>query len=369
MSFTEDVLKRYESYGWHVQVVDNGDEDIDAIHAAVKAAKEVTDRPSLIKVRTTIGYGAPLQGTEKVHGSPLGEKDVEALKSKLGFNPKELFFVPPEVRDFYKTMRPRGEQLEGQWSALLAEYAKQFRKEAEELTRRMNGQLPANIRDILPRYTPEQPAEATRKLSEILLNKIANDVPELIGGSADLTGSNLTRWKGAVDFQSPQYKQLGSYAGRYLRYGVREHAMLAINNGLAAYGCLIPFGATFLNFITYAWGAVRLTALSHLRSIMIMTHDSIGLGEDGPTHQPIETVAALRALPNMLTMRPADGNEVSGAYLAALENLYRPTTICLSRQALPQLQGSSIEKTLFGRMEVTTILILSKKAVMCSTTV
>jgi len=180
-----------------------------------------------------------------------------------------------------------------------------------------------------------------------VLNKIADVLPELVGGSADLTGSNFTRWKTAVDFQ-PASTGLGSYAGRYFRFGVREHGMAGICNGLAAYGALLPFGATFLNFISYALGAVRLSALSGLRVINIMTHDSIGLGEDGPTHQPIETMATLRATPNLLTLRPADGNEVSGAYLAAIRSLHRPCVIALSRQNVPQLENSSIEHTLKG---------------------
>jgi transketolase len=179
------------------------------------------------------------------------------------------------------------------------------------------------------------------------LSAIEAGLPELLGGSADLTGSNLTRWKTAVDFQPPCTK-LGDYSGRYIRYGVREHGMFAIMNGLAAFGGIIPYGGTFLNFLTYGWGAARLSALSHLRVIYVMTHDSIGLGEDGPTHQPIETLALARATPNMLTFRPADGNEVSGSYLAAISDLKRPSVIALSRQNLPQLEGSSPEIVLKG---------------------
>jgi transketolase len=191
-------------------------------------------------------------------------------------------------------------------------------------------------------------ADATRKHSEHVLNALADQLPELLGGSADLTESNLTKWKGSSDFQSPS-SGIGSYSGRYFRFGVREHAMFAVCNGIAAYGCgLIPFASTFLNFITYGWGAVRLSALSHLQVIYVMTHDSIGLGEDGPTHQPVETLAALRALPNCLTIRPADGNEVSGAYKIALEHGNGPTVICLTRQKVPPLALSSIDAVRLG---------------------
>ncbi|KAJ2766153.1 Transketolase, partial [Coemansia nantahalensis] len=220
-----------------------------------------------------------------------------------------------------------------------------------ELTRRIAGQLPSGWEELLPRYTPADKAVATRKLSEIVINALAPVIPELVGGSADLTGSNLTRWKGAVDFQ-PEPTGLGDYAGRYLRFGVREHGMAAICNGMAAYGAVVPFASTFLNFISYAAGASRLSALSRLRVLYIMTHDSIGLGEDGPTHQPIETMAMLRATPNYLNFRPADGNEVSGAYMAALQHADRPSVLSLTRQNLPQLEGSSVEQTLKGGYEL-----------------
>lgn len=219
--------------------------------------------------------------------------------------------------------------------------------QASEIKRRFAGELPKNLKELLPTYTASDAPVATRKLSEHVLNKIAEVVPELVGGSADLTGSNLTRWKTAKDFQHPSTK-LGDYAGRYIRFGVREHGMAAICNGMAAYGGFIPFGATFFNFISYALGAVRLSALSKHQVLYIMTHDSIGLGEDGPTHQPIETLAGVRALPNLLTLRPADGNEVSGAYLAALQNKTRPSVLILCRQNLPHLVGSSLDKSMFG---------------------
>jgi transketolase len=234
-----------------------------------------------------------------------------------------------------------------EWNKLLDNYSSKYPDLAKEIKRRISGKLPDGWSNKLPRYTPNDAPIATRKLSEIVLDKIADTLPELIGGSADLTASNLTRWKTAVEFQ-PDNNGLGHYSGRYIRYGVREHAMAAVMNGLSAYGSIIPFGGTFLNFISYALGAVRISALSSLRVLYVMTHDSIGLGEDGPTHQPIETLAGIRALPNILVFRPADGNEVSGSYLAAIEKLHAPSVLVLTRQNLPHLEGSSVEKTLLG---------------------
>ncbi|KAI8824223.1 Transketolase, thiamine diphosphate binding domain-containing protein [Fimicolochytrium jonesii] len=342
LGFTEDVVKRYEAYGWHVQVITDGDHDVDGITAAIEKAKAVTDKPSLIKVRTTIGFGSKNQGLEKVHGAPLGEPDIESVKTKLGFKSDQKFYVPQEVYDFYKEIGKKAEKKTEEWYQLLDAYTKEYPELASELKRRLAKKLPNGFKEALPKYTPADPAVATRKLSEMVLNKIAPLIPEFIGGSADLTGSNLTRWKGAEDFQPPSTK-LGTYAGRYIRFGVREHGMAAICNGIAAYGAHISFGATFFNFISYALGAVRLSALSKHHVLYIMTHDSIGLGEDGPTHQPIETLAEMRAIPRILNFRPADGNEVSGSYLAAFEEQERPSVLILTRQNLPQLEGSTIE--------------------------
>ncbi|KAI8142223.1 transketolase [Fennellomyces sp. T-0311] len=343
VSFTEDVLKRFEAYGWHTLVVDDGDDNLNSITQAIEKAKTVEDKPSLIKIRTTIGFGSKFQGEEKTHGSPLDAEDIKQLKQKFGFNPDESYVVPQEVYDHYHKCAQRGEEREKEWNKLFDAYVKEYPKEGAEVKRRLEGKLPSGWKDALPRYTPQDPPVATRKLSEAVINKLAGDViPELIGGSADLTGSNNTRWKTAVDFQ-PASTNLGDYSGRYIRYGVREHGMHAVMNGIAAYQGLIPFGGTFLNFLTYGWGAARLSALSNLRVIYVMTHDSIGLGEDGPTHQPIETLALTRATPNMLTFRPADGNETSGAYLVALERDNMPSILALTRQNLPQLDGSSAE--------------------------
>ncbi|KAF9568348.1 Transketolase [Mortierella alpina] len=347
VSFTEDVVKRFEAYGWHVQVVKDGNNDLEGIAHAIEEAKKVTDKPSLIKVFTTIGFGSLNQGSEKVHGSPLKADDIVQLKKAFGFNPDENFVVPQSTYDLYHAKAAKGAEENKEWDALFKKYAGAHPELAAQLKRRLDNKLPEGWAKELPRYTPADKPSATRKLSEAVLNKVADVLPELIVGSADLTGSNLTRWKNAVDFQ-PDNSSIGNYAGRYLRYGVREHGMSAVLNGLDAYGGLIPAGATFLNFITYAWGAVRLSSLSGHRVLYIMTHDSIGLGEDGPTHQPIETMSLIRATPHLVDLRPADGNETSGAYLFAIEAKSRPSVLSLTRQDLPQLEGSSVEKTLKG---------------------
>ncbi|KAI9256876.1 transketolase [Sporodiniella umbellata] len=347
VSFTEDVIKRFESYGWHTQTIDNGDTDIEDFKKAILEAKKVTNKPSLIKVRTTIGYGSLNQGQEKVHGAPLTEDDIQQVKKKFGFNPEATFQVDDDVYQLYHKRAEEGAKYEQKWNELFEKYKQEYPEEAKEIHRRFSQELPEGWEKTLPRFSPSDSAVATRKLSEGVLNAIAGVLPELLGGSADLTGSNLTRWKDAKDFQPP-VTGLGDYSGRYFRFGVREHAMFAFMNGLSAYGGIIPFGGTFLNFLTYGWGAARLSALSHCRALYIMTHDSIGLGEDGPTHQPVETLALSRATPNMLTFRPADGNEVSGSYMVAIQNKTRPSVLALSRQNLPHLEGSSIEAVLKG---------------------
>ncbi|KAI0002749.1 transketolase [Xylariaceae sp. FL0662B] len=346
-AFTEDVAKRYESYGWHVEVVNDGDNDLEGIEKVLQKCREVKDKPSLIKLKTTIGFGSLQQGTHGVHGSPLKADDIKQVKQKFGFNPEQSFVVPQEVYDQYQKHSAEGAAAEEEWNKLFANYATKYPAEHADLVRRLKGELPEGWEKSLPVYTPKDAAVASRKLSEIVLSKIENILPELIGGSADLTGSNLTRWKGATDFQPPS-TGLGDYAGRYIRYGVREHGMGAIMNGIAAYGTLIPYGGTFLNFVSYGAGAVRLSSLSQARVIWVATHDSIGLGEDGPTHQPIETLAHFRALPNCMVWRPADGNETSAAYYIALTSKHTPSIIALSRQNLPQLEGSTIEKAIKG---------------------
>jgi transketolase len=346
-AFTEDVRARYKSYGWHVIDVVDGDADLEGMSKAIDECKSVTDKPSLICLTTTIGFGSKLQGTHGVHGNPLKADDVAQLKEKFGFNSKETFVVPQEVYDECNKIAAKNQEQEKKWNELLEQYKQKYPEEAADLQRRIDGKLPSGWEKHLPTYKAGDDAVATRKLSETCLSAIQGALPELFGGSADLTGSNLTRWKEAVDFQPPS-TNLGTYAGRYVRYGVREHAMGAIMNGLAAYGTIIPYGGTFLNFVSYAAGALRLSALSHFRVIWVATHCAIDLGEDGPTHQPIETMAHFRATPNLLNFRPADGNEVSAAYYLAITNSKRPSVLALTRMNLPQLEGSSIEKATKG---------------------
>ncbi|KAI0371725.1 transketolase [Pilatotrama ljubarskyi] len=347
VAFTEDVEKRFQAYGWQTLHVDNGDSDLEAIYNAIVEARKEKNKPTLIRLRTTIGFGSKQQGTHGVHGSPLKPDDIQALKSKFGLPAEQSFYVPKETYDAYHEVAARGAKLEAAWNDLLASYAQKYPTEHAELTRRIAGKLPDGWEKSLPVYKPSDAAQASRKLSELVLTAIVPKLPELIGGSADLTGSNLTRTKTMIDFQ-PESTGLGSYKGTYIRFGVREHGMGAIANGLHAYGGIIPFVATFLNFVSYAAGAVRLSALSGHQVLWIATHDSIGLGEDGPTHQPIETAAHFRAMPNLDFWRPADGNETSAAYYSALTRKHTPSILSLSRQNLPNLEGSTIERALKG---------------------
>ncbi|KAL1852835.1 Transketolase [Diaporthe australafricana] len=343
-SFTEDVTKRYESYGWHVVTVDDGNHDLAAIQGAIQECKNETSKPSLIKLRTTIGFGSRQEGTHGVHGNPLKPDDIAQMKLKWGFSADRSFLIPQEVYDIYHEQALKGTKDQEGWETLASAYAQEFPAEYADLQRRLTGALPPGWESTLPTFSPSDAAVATRKLSENILTGIHAAIPELIGGSADLTPSNLTRWSSATDFQAPGLEDVsGDYSGRYIRYGVREHAMGAIMNGLAAYGTLLPYAGTFLNFVSYAAGAVRLSALSRFRVIWVATHDSIALGQDGPTHQPIETLTHFRALPNCSVWRPADGNETSAAYRVALASKNTPSILALTRQNLPQLHGSSIE--------------------------
>jgi len=348
VAFTEDVMLRFKAYGWHLIEIAEGDTDLDAIAKAIDEAKKVEDKPTLIRLTTTIGFGSLAQGTHGVHGAPLKADDIKQLKESMGFNPEETFVIPKEVTDYLKKHVEENQKVQEDWKKLFESYKQKYPELGAELQRRLDGKLPENWSDALPTYSPSDSAVATRKLSETVLTKILPVIPEIIGGSADLTGSNLTRAAGSVDFQPPA-TGLGDYSGRYIRYGVREHGMGAIMNGIAAFGANYKnYGGTFLNFVSYGAGAVRLSALSHHPVIWVATHDSIGLGEDGPTHQPIETLAHLRAIPNLSVWRPADGNETSAAYLQAIESTSTPSIIALTRQNLPQLEGSSIEKAAKG---------------------
>ncbi|GAA94459.1 uncharacterized protein L969DRAFT_97334 [Mixia osmundae IAM 14324] len=343
VSFTEDVTKRMEAYGWHCQTVEQGDDDLEGMYSAILAAQQVKDKPSFITLKTTIGFGSKLQGTHGVHGNPLKPDDTEAIKKKFGFDPAAKFAIPDATKTAYAKIGERGAKLESDWTELLSKYTEKFSAEGKDLERRLAGKLPDGWEKCLPVYSQKDDAIASRKLSETVITKLADAVPEFVCGSADLTGSNLTRWKTATDFQPPS-TGLGSYAGRYMRYGIREHGMGAIANGMAAYGgnLILPAISTFANFTSYAAGAIRLSALSGFRVIWVATHDSIGLGEDGPTHQPIEVAAHFRALPNMHVWRPADGNETSAAYLMAMMNATTPSMLLLTRQNLPQLENSTI---------------------------
>ncbi len=336
VSFTEDVLKRYEAYGWHVQHVADGNTDVDGITKAIEAAKAVTDRPSMIKVTTTIGYGSPNKsGTAGVHGAALGAEEAALTRQALDWS-YGPFEVPQESYDQWRQAVTRGAAAEAEWNGALESYRAKYPAEAAQFERQLRGELPQGWDANLASFTPEDKGLATRMHSYNALNAFGPNLPELIGGSADLTHSNLTDIKGEKSFQK------GAEANRYLHFGVREHAMAAILNGLAYHGSgLIPYGGTFAVFAGYMVGAMRLSALSELGVIYVLTHDSIGLGEDGPTHQPIETLASLRALPNLLVIRPGDGNETSGAYQVAINNRKRPTVLFLSRQAMANQANST----------------------------
>ena len=329
VSFTEDVLKRYEAYGWHVQHVADGNHDVEGIRKAIEAAKAVTDKPSLIKITTTIGYGSPNKAnTAGVHGAALGVEEAALTRKALDWNYGD-FEVPAEAYDQWRQAIARGAAAEAEWNTALEAYRAAFPAEAAEFERRLRGELPQGWDASLPVFSPADKGLATRMHSYNALNAFGPSLPELIGGSADLTHSNLTDIKGEKSFQK------GAEANRYLHFGVREHAMAAILNGIAYHGSgLIPYGGTFLVFAGYMIGAMRLSALSELGVIYVLTHDSIGLGEDGPTHQPVETLANLRAIPNLLVIRPGDGNETVGAYQVAVANRKRPTVLALSRQAM-----------------------------------
>ncbi|MBW4631772.1 MAG: transketolase [Iphinoe sp. HA4291-MV1] len=340
LAFTEDVSKRFEAYGWHVLHIKDGNTDLEGIAKAIEEAKSVTDKPSFIKVTTTIGYGSPNKAnTAGVHGAALGGDEVKLTRKNLGWE-YEPFVVPEDALKHWRKAIERGANYESEWNKTFDTYKAKYSQEAAEFERYISGKLPDGWEKVLPTYTPEDKGVATRKHSETSLNKLAAVLPELIGGSADLTHSNLTEIKGFGDFQK------GQYQNRNIHFGVREHGMGAICNGIALHHSgLIPYGATFLIFTDYMRAAIRLSALSQAGVIWVMTHDSIGQGEDGPTHQPIETLASLRAIPKLTVIRPADGNETSGAYKVAIEKVKQnaPTLLAFTRQPVPNLAGTSIE--------------------------
>ncbi|GMH88425.1 hypothetical protein TrVE_jg6944 [Triparma verrucosa] len=341
LSFTEDVSMRYESYGWHVQAVTDLT-NLDSLRNAISKAREVTDKPSMIKVKTVIGLGSKKEGTHGVHGAPLGAEDLSHVKSKYGFNPEESFAVPSDVAAHYASVSKQVEADKSSWDAMFAKYQAAHPALHAEFVRRENRELPAGLLDLLPVFKAGDKDLASRKLSEACINSIAENFPELMGGSADLTPSNLTSLKCSSDFQA------STPAGRYIRFGVREHAMAGICNGMFAHGNIRPYCATFLNFAGYALGSIRCSALSKFGVLYVMTHDSIGLGEDGPTHQPIEMIESLRSMPNVNVLRPCDTNETNAAYQIALTQHETPSVICLSRQTLPNLAGTDPAKAQKG---------------------
>lgn len=338
ITFTEDRAARFEAYGWNVLRVPDGNA-VETIDSAIKAAKvQVTKtdpRPSLIICRTHIGYGLPTrQDTEKAHGEPPGEVELNGAKEKLGWPLEPRFYVPQDVLDHFRLAIQRGEQLEKEWLARLRRYWVEYPELAAELERRLVGKLPPDWRSALPEFPADPKGLATRAASGKVINALAVKLPELIGGSADLAPSTNTWIMDSSDFQ-PQTPD-----GRNLHFGVRENAMGSIVNGMAVYGGVIPYGSTFLVFSDYMRPAIRLSALSHYPSIWVFTHDSIGVGEDGPTHQPVEHLAALRAFPGLVVIRPADANETAVAWQVAIERRDGPTALALTRQAVPTLDRS-----------------------------
>ncbi len=345
VTYTEDVGRRFESYGWHVQHVADGN-NLDAVDDALTAARAADDRPSLLVVRTHLGFGSPhKQDTFQAHGEPLGDDEVRATKRALGWPEDKTFYVPDDALHHFREAVPRGDGLELEWRARFDAYRAAFPDLARGFEQAIAGEIPAGWERLLPVFTPQDGPLATREASGKVMNAIAAAVPTLIGGSADLDPSTYTMLRGQGDFESPdasggdlaQGKAGGvwGYAGRNVHFGIREHAMAAAVNGMAAHGGVHPFGATFLVFSDYMRPSVRLAALSDLDSIFVWTHDSIALGEDGPTHEPVEHLASLRAIPNLLVIRPADANETVEAWRTTLTQTSKPVALVFSRQKLP----------------------------------
>ncbi len=333
LAFTEDRVARFEAYGWHVQRIEDGN-DTNAVDRAIRRAKK-DPRPSLIACRTHIGYGLPTrQDTAKAHGEAPGEEELNGAKINLGWPLEPKFYVPEDVLALFRKSIKQGERAEKRWRELLKAYLAEYPELDMELERRLMGELPENWENALPIFPADPKGMATRAASGKVINSMVDRMPELIGGSADLTPSNDTWIKSSVDFQK------ATPEGRNFHFGVREHAMGAITNGMSVYGGIVPYAGTFLIFSDYMRPAVRLSALSHYPCIWIYTHDSIGLGEDGPTHQPVEHLAALRAIPNLVVIRPGDANEVSEAWKVALTRRHGPTALLLTRQAIPVLDRS-----------------------------
>ncbi|MEO6969245.1 MAG: transketolase [Rhodanobacteraceae bacterium] len=348
ITFTEDRAARFKAYGWHTQTIADGN-DIAAIGRALQRARKITDKPSLILVRTHIGYGSPEQDSYKAHGSPLGEKDVAATKKKLGWPEQPPFLVPDDALKHFRKAQRRGKKAENEWNARFADYAKAFPELAAQLQQSLHGELPEGWDKDIPAFEPDAKGMATRKAGGKVLSAIAPKLPAISGGSADLDPSTFTAVDGLgvfspsaePDEQGVDKSAAWNYAGRNLHFGVREHAMGAIANGMAAHGGLIPYTATFLIFSDYMRPPMRLAALMGLHVVYVFTHDSIALGEDGPTHQPVEQLAGLRSVPRMIVIRPGDANETAVAWRVAIETRGRPIVLALSRQNVPTLDRSN----------------------------
>jgi len=348
LDFTEDVAARFDAYGWHTRSVPDGN-DTEDVARALQEAQAEQRRPSLILVRTHIGYGSPhKQDNFSSHGSALGEDELQATKKALGWPTMDKFYLPADAVDYYRQAVPQGKNLEEEWGRKLDAYRKEFPKEAAEFEQIASGKLPENWSANLPHWSPADKPIATRSAGGAALNALAKRIPNILGGSADLNPSTDTALKGLGDFQPSESGGAGtlgavggewSYAGQNIAFGVREHAMGAAVNGMAAHGGVLPFSATFFNFSDYMKPAIRLGALSRLKVIYVFTHDSIGLGEDGPTHQPVEQLAGLRAMPDLTLFRPADPNETAEAWAFAVQH-DGPTVLVLTRQLVPNLDRS-----------------------------
>lgn len=346
IAFTEDRQKRFDAYGWHTQVIDDGN-NLEAISSAIEAARQVTDRPSLILIKTILGFGSPhKQNTFEAHGSPLGEEEVKLTKQNFGWPEKPSFYIPPKAGKHFRKSMSEGKKAEKQWNSKLANYTKKYPKLAEEFHQFIKGELKKGWNENIPNFPADPKGLATRDASGKVMQAINPSLPGFIGGSADLNPSTKTELINFGNFENPKTRggdSQGSvdggwnYAGRNLYYGVREHAMGAISNGLATFKGIIPFTATFLTFSDYMRPPMRLAALMKLQIIYVFTHDSIALGEDGPTHQPVEQLACLRAIPHLNVIRPADANETAVAWQVAIETRHCPTALIFTRQKVPTL--------------------------------
>jgi len=338
IAFTEDTVKRFEALGWNVQVVGGNGNDMAAFETALKNAQMQTAKPTLIKLRTHIAFGSPhKQDTADAHGSPLGEGEIRLIKERYGWDPEKSFYVPEQVYSHMRKAVEKGAEIEAAWKKIFNKYAKAYPELAKQFQNAAAGKLGVNLDDVFFKFEEKDGPVATRKASGKVLDRWMPELPMVLGGSADLTDSNNTWFKGAKNFQK------ACHDGRYIRYGVREHAMGAIMNGICANGLLRAYSGTFLVFSDYMRPAIRVAALSKHPTIFVFTHDSIGLGEDGPTHQPVEHLASLRAIPNLIIIRPADANETVAAWKFALEYRGGPVALILTRQSIPVLDRDRYE--------------------------